>query len=107
MTTVTIDVPDELAKQLEGNSDRIVDILRFGLLAVSEPDNLAPLDLQTEIANLKAPQAMQERIAELLDKSRQGELTAREGVELDQYTQLDYVMTLMKVKAVSYLQTGW
>jgi hypothetical protein len=43
------------------------------------------------------------RVNELLDKNREGILTATERAELDQYETLDYLITLVKAQARLHL----
>jgi hypothetical protein len=108
MTTLIIDVPESLARQLEPLQEQLVEILELGLQAITpshkEPyldivDYLASGPSPEELANSRASPAIQERIAELLDKNRQGIISADEAAELDRYEQLDYLMTLVKLRA--------
>jgi hypothetical protein len=41
----------------------------------------------------------QKRVAELLDRNQAGMLTPEEQIELDEYENLDYLITLVKARA--------
>ncbi len=108
MTTLTIEIPEDLAHRLQPVQDQMIEILEFGLQAVTPLQQKPYLDMidflasgpePDELATLQASPALQERIAELLDKNRTGELTTQEAAELDRYEQLDYLMTLVKARA--------
>jgi len=108
MATLTIEIPEDLAHRLQPVQDQMITILEFGLQAVAPVQQKPYLDMidflasgpePDELAAMQASPALQERIAELLDKNRVGELTAQEAAELDRYEQLDYLMTLVKARA--------
>lgn len=52
-----------------------------------------------EIAAYKLPDDLQVRAHELLDKNRAGRLTAEEQAEMEEFRQLDHLLTLVKAKA--------
>ncbi|MEQ9667350.1 hypothetical protein [Coleofasciculus sp. G2-EDA-02] len=52
-----------------------------------------------EITTFKVSAEAQERLHTLLDKNREGTLTAAEATELDLYEQLEHLMILLKAKA--------
>lgn len=108
MTTLTIDVPESLARQLEPMQGQLVEILELGLQAMLPAEEKPYLDVvdylasgptPEELADAKASPEVQERITELLDKNRQGIISSDEAAELDRYEQLDYLMTLVKLRA--------
>jgi hypothetical protein len=51
------------------------------------------------IAEYKVPPAVQQYIDELLDKNREGGLSAEERLELEKILAVSHVMTLAKAKA--------
>jgi len=63
------------------------------LLARIEPDKL--LDLH-------ASEAMQQRLEELIEKSKSGELNKSEKDELDHYIVLERLIRLAKIRARKY-----
>lgn len=112
MVELTIQIPNELALRMQPVRDRLAEIIELGLREMA----LARLGLYTEVIEFLAsgptPQAIvafrpsaqaQARVTELLDKNRAGTLTSAEQSELDQYESLDYLMTLVKVRARQHL----
>lgn len=108
MVEMTIHVPDELALRLRPVQDRLAEIIELGLREMAP----AQFGLYTEVIEFLAsgptPQAIitfhsseeaQARVVELLDKNRSNTLTPVEQAELDQYENLDYLMTLVKARA--------
>ncbi len=108
MTTMTIEMPENLAQRLVPMQDRMIEIIELGMRElipdrqdhyIDVIDFLAGGPSSTEIVGLQASPDMQERIADLLDKNRGGTITGREVAELDRYEQLDYLITLIKARA--------
>ncbi|MEO1646456.1 MAG: hypothetical protein AAFR67_14790 [Chloroflexota bacterium] len=52
-----------------------------------------------EIASYRLPQLFQERASVLLAKNRAGTLTESEQNEIEEFRQIDHLMTLVKAKA--------
>ena len=52
-----------------------------------------------EIAAYRLPDEFQARAHELLDKNREGSLSEAERAEMEEYRQIDHLMTLVKAKA--------
>ena len=52
-----------------------------------------------EIAAYRLPGDLQDRAHQLLDKNRSGSLSAEEQAEMEEFRQLDHLMTLVKAKA--------
>jgi hypothetical protein len=108
MVELTVQVPDELAQQLQPVHSRLTEIIELGLREIKR----RPYDLPNEVIDFLAtgPSAQaivafhpsaeaQARVAELLDKNRTGLLTTEELAELDRYENLDYFFTLVKARA--------
>ena len=57
-----------------------------------------------EIAAYRLPDDIQERAHRLLDANRSGTLTHEDSVEMDQFRQIDHLLTLIKAKARLKLQ---
>ncbi|MEB3281384.1 MAG: hypothetical protein VKK42_20915 [Lyngbya sp.] len=120
MVQITIDIPDELAMRLAPFQNQLSELLTR-LIAISLPEqldsNLSLLNLtppstyqeildflisrptSEEIINFKVSNPSQTRLQTLLQKNRDGILTATEKSELDLYQQLDTLMGLLKVRA--------
>lgn len=118
MTTITLEVPDELAAQVAALRGRLPDLLARALK--SEPagkkdradeaeasvplyrgiiDFLATDPSPEQIIAFKISPAAQERLEELLDKNREEGLTADETAELDAYLQARDLMVFLKANA--------
>lgn len=118
MTTITLEIPDELAAQVVALGGRLPDLLAKVLK--SEPsvknrqcnetkssaplyreitDFLATNPLPDQIAVFKISEVAQERLADLLDKNREEGLTSDETTELDAYLQARDLMILLKASA--------
>jgi hypothetical protein len=121
MAELTIQIPDELAQQLEPLRDQLPELLSqllnsTGLtaspLATTGSSELPQAYLEVidfliarptseDILAFKVSPEAQTRLTLLLDKSREGTLTAAELVELDVYEQLDHLITLIKARAMA------
>jgi hypothetical protein len=118
MTTITLEVPDELAAQLASRREQLPKLLSLALeLVATEPPLAAPaspvshlvfeemLDFLAsgptpeQITAFKISPSAQERLEELLDKNREQGLTGKEAAELDVYEQVNHVFLLLKARA--------
>ncbi|NJM62245.1 MAG: hypothetical protein HC849_21860 [Oscillatoriales cyanobacterium RU_3_3] len=111
MTTITIEVPDELEDQLALLGDRLPEILR---LCVEEPvlpsrtyryilNFLASAPTPEEIAAFRPTSEMQERLRVLVARSKAGELTPAEQAELDEYERIEHIVIMLKMGNLPYL----
>ena len=57
-----------------------------------------------EVLDFKPTQAMQERIRELLEKNREGQLTSAESAELEEYGRINRFISLLKARALKDVQ---
>ena len=62
-------------------------------------DFLGSAPTLAEIAAYRLPVELQARAHELLDKNREGRLSDDERAEMDEYRQIDHLLTLVKAKA--------
>lgn len=62
-------------------------------------DFLASTPAPEEIIAFHASESLQERIRYLLEQNRKGDLTEDEKAPLDNYIELDYFMTMLKIRA--------
>ncbi|HZS48556.1 MAG TPA: hypothetical protein VFC63_26030 [Blastocatellia bacterium] len=118
MTTITIEVPDELAAKLAPVRQELPALIAQALerhattaqsdrtkLNANHPTFIETLDFLTssptpeQIIAFKASPAVQERLEELLDNNREDELTEEEKAELDAYEQINDLMILLKAHA--------
>jgi hypothetical protein len=112
MTTVTVEVPRELARRLQPHSDRLPDILEMGLRqwqASEQPgfqgateilELLATLPSPEEILALHPSETLQTRIQTLLEKNREEGLTLAEEQEWQQYEYLEHLVRMAKARAL-------
>ncbi|MGH9800981.1 MAG: hypothetical protein ACRD82_11505 [Blastocatellia bacterium] len=116
MTTITFEVPDEIAAQVVALGGRFPDLLTRALKSeptakkasafeIASPlyreitDFLATDPSATQLTTFKISFAAQERLEDLLDKNREEGLTANEAAELDAYLQARDLMILLKANA--------
>lgn len=122
MTTITLEVPDELAGRLAPLKNQLPYILAqtLDLLGLSPTksttsgkispllgevlDFLASGPSPLAIVNFKVSPAAQARLEELLDQNREARLTLTERAELDTYQQIQQLLVLLKARARAALQ---
>src|SRR3990172_6364961 len=118
MTTITLELPDELAARLVALRDRLPQLLSIALEL--SPSSDVPLTLPAltpahpafeemldflvsgpspeKIVAFKVSPAAQARLEELLEKNRQEGLTDEEAAELDVYLQVNHILILLKAR---------
>lgn len=112
---MTVTVPDELASRLAAFEPEIPQILALGMreydarqngfAGVSEVlEKLATLPAPEEIVALKPSAQLQARISELLEKNREGGLSAEEESEWQRYEYVEHVVRIAKGRAMLRLQ---
>jgi hypothetical protein len=118
MTTITLDVPDELATKLNHLRERLPNVLPEVLAYVAADkgeaavlpsmrhrvfeemiDFLSTGPTIEQIIAHKVSNHTQERLRELLDKNREERLTETENAELDAFEFVDHLMSLIKARA--------
>ena len=114
MAQITIEVSEELARKLAPMRDRLPEVLARGLdessLSLNEVyryvlEFLASNPSPEAILSFKMTPAMQERISDLLEKNRSGQLTPAESTELDEYVRIDNLVSLLKTRTFRALKT--
>jgi hypothetical protein len=124
MTTITLDVPDELAARLVTRREQIPQLLSMALdlfprdrllagpVSAEMPpafkemiDFLVSGPTPAQIVAFKISPTPQARLEELLDKNREDGLTDEEVAELDVYEQINYVLLILKARARAELAT--
>jgi hypothetical protein len=116
MTTMTLEIPNELAERLEPFEDQLLRILEMGLRefhAASQPgyrgmaevlEFLASLPSPEEISSLRPSKILQKRVEELLEKNRSDGLTPEEEEEWERYEYLEHLVRIAKAKAILKLK---
>lgn len=118
MTTITLEIPDELANQLAPLQERLPELLALAVdLSANKPaptpahtgvmqpvfkeviDFLIRQPTAEQITAFKISPAAQARLETLLDKNREDELTDDELAELDTYEQINHLLILLKAHA--------
>jgi hypothetical protein len=116
MSSLQVDVPDELADQLRPLADQLPQILALGLRelnAASQPgfagaaevlEFLARLPTPEETLTLQPSEALRRRVAELLDRSKESDLSPTEEQEWQQYAFLEHLVRVAKAQALLKLK---
>ena len=107
MMKLTIEVPEQLGLRLKPLQDRWVEILEIGLRQVAPfqaglnsavIEFLASGPTSEEIIAFRPSEEAAARVSVLLDRNRSGTLTPDERVELEQYKNLDTLVSLIKAQ---------
>ena len=116
MTSITLDVPDEVADKLRVLADRLPRILDLGLRARSAEGSseyegvadvlefLATLPPAEEVLSLRAAPTLQGRIQEFLEKSRSSGLSPEEQLEWERIDHVEHLVRIAKAKAALKLK---
>lgn len=112
---ITIDIPEGLAKRLEQYRDRLPELLELGLREVrvrpeeETVDERRIIEILTsqptpeEVLQIKPSVELQDRVSELLDRSKRGEISGQEENELDRYLMLEHIVRLAKAHAIKQI----
>ena len=118
MATIILEVPDELARRLSAERDRLPQILEWALKRLptrptaspttTTPPALVFTEIVEFLSNHPTPEQIlaskisphaQSRLAELLEKNREEGLTEAESAELDWYEYVHDIMPRLKAQA--------
>lgn len=114
MTTITIEVPDELSERLHDEKARLPELLAQSL---HQPplsaktyryvlDFLASDPTPEQIAAFGPTAEMAERVSTLLAKERAQVITPAEQAELDDYEHIEHLVVMAKAGALPYLNSN-
>jgi len=114
VTTITVEIPDELAEQVAQMRDRIPELLALSLRQPALPAAtyrailgfLASNPSPAEIAAFVPPPEVQARLRTLLERGAQGHLSPNEAAELDEYERIEHLMVMIKAGSLPYLSPG-
>jgi len=115
MIKMTIQVPESLAERVSAVRERLPEVLAYGLEELSPLPNevyrhilefLISQPTPDEIVNFGPTATMQERVSELLEKNRAGNLTTAESDELDEYMRINHFITMLKARTLPYLPSA-
>ncbi len=122
MAELVIQIPDELAQQLQPFQEQLPQLLAqlVAIASVSpfqgkQSTAVSPVyneilqfllsrPTPTDIMAFKVSESSQARLRELLAKNRETNLSEAEESELDTFEQLDHFMILLKAQAYPLLQ---
>jgi hypothetical protein len=116
MTQITLDLSDELIKQLEPLQDNLPQILTLGLQQIrANPTQgfsgltevlefLAQLPSPQEILELRLSESLQAEVEELLEKNRSEGLTQQEQRLWQQYEFVEHLVRMAKARALIKLK---
>ena len=111
----TIDISDELARQVETERDHLAEILKLGLRQHRAQASglrreflafLARGPQSAEITAFQPSAAAGQRVRELLRRNKQGTLTPQEEGEMDDIAELDHLVTQVKAQARLHLRAS-
>lgn len=115
---VTLDLPEDIASELQSHQGQLPRILELGLrelTALSGPayegiaqilETLATLPTPEEVLSLRPSEALQARITELLRKNRTEGLSESEEKEWQRYEYVEHLVRIAKAKAKSKIKTS-
>ena len=114
MATITLEVPDELARKLEDVGDGLPGLLTYALDLAGLPKRMNAYESSRrspwnevfaflggeptidEIINFKISDEAQDRLEDLLDMNREGTLTQQDSDDLDAFAEVDHMFILLK-----------
>jgi hypothetical protein len=113
MTTITLDIPEELSEQLEPIRDRLPELLALSLQQPALPahtyryilDFLASQPTAEQIATFRPTPDMQARLRTLVAREKAGALTPNEKQELDEFERIEHLVIMLKAGNLCFLST--
>jgi hypothetical protein len=115
MALITLSVPDDLASQVRAQQRQLPRILELGLRELNADaqagfdgaadvlELLAALPEPEVILRLRPSPRLSARIAELVEKSRAGEMTSSDHEDWERYEYLEHLVRVAKAAAAAKL----
>lgn len=112
MLEMTIQIPEPLAAEIAAKRDRLPEVLAYGLRHLPPLPNeiyqailefLVSQPSPEQIMQFAPTPTMQARVNLLLEKNQAGTLSEVESKELDEYTRINHLVTMLKARALPYL----
>ena len=111
MAQIILEVPEELSLALAQVGSRLPELLALSLQQPALPAHiyryilnfLASNPTPEQIAAFGPTPEMQERLHTLLERSKAGELTTQEHIELDEYDRIEHLVIMLKAGSLRYL----
>ena len=116
MAEITLNLPDELVLRINGLEKQLPEIFELGIRELNVLNQtgfkgfaevlefLASLPNPEEIIQLRPHPSLQNQIDNLLEKNRNGTLTANEKKIWQQYQYLEHLVRIAKAKAHQKMQ---
>ena len=107
---MTIEIPEQLAKQLEAERERLAEIIARGLRRTWSGSStlrrevisfLARRPAEDEIIKFRPSERASARAQELLRLNREGALTLEDEAELDELCEVDRFVSLIKAEVLA------
>ena len=107
---LTIEIPDQLARQLEPERERLAEIIARGLRRTWSRGSslrrevisfLARRPAADEIIEFRPSEQVAARAQELLRRNQEGGLTPEEEAELDEMCEVDRFVSLIKAEVLA------
>lgn len=108
MVQITLQVTERLAEQLQPMSDWLPTVLELSLIRFKTPavqtaseimDFLATSPTPTDLLNYHVSERAQERLQRLLAINQAGIASEEEQTELDELSQIEHIITMLKAQA--------
>jgi hypothetical protein len=111
MASITVSVPDELASQVRAQEQQLPKILELGLRELNAAGQsgfdgaadvlelLAELPAPEEILSLRPSARLAARVSELIEKSRDGQMTEVDQEDWERYEYLEHLVRMAKAAA--------
>ena len=111
MASITLILPDDLASQIRAHRQQLPRILELGLRELNAArqsgfygaadvlELLAALPTPEEVLNLRPSTRLSARVAEMIEKSRAGEMTPLDEEDWDRYEYLEHLVRMAKAAA--------
>lgn len=112
---LTIEIPDQLARQLEPERERLAEIIARGLRHTWSGSSslrrevisfLARRPAADEIVEFRPSEQVAARAQELLRRNQEGALTPAEEAELDEMCEVDRFVSLIKAEVLAQRSTA-
>jgi hypothetical protein len=111
MASITLSLPDDLASQIRAQQQQLPRILELGLRELNASHQsgfdgaadvlelLAALPTPEEILNLRPSPRLSARVAEMIEKSRRGEMAPLDEQDWERYEYLEHLVRMAKAAA--------
>jgi hypothetical protein len=111
MSSIALSLPDDLASQIRVHRQQLPKILELGLRELNAGGQcgfdgasdvlelLAALPTPEEILNLRPSPRLSARVAEIIEKSRTGEMTPLDEEDWERYEYLEHLVRMAKEAA--------